>query len=308
MRQPFTSSSNTTNKNRTPTMKTILLLTAIMFTAAARADEQVISTFSWKELAEAGKLTSGTLTGAPDNALEVKNRGPSMMSATVLTIVQPKITTDFYAVTGEVRYDNVDGDGFLEMRSHFGETAAYFSRTLGVSGPMAKLTGTSDWRAFTLPFNAKGASSRPSKLVVNVQLPGKGSVFLRNLKLVQSTSFDGAATPTGGAWSDRTAGIVGGVAGALIGCLGALIEWLAVRGKAQRFVVNAMRVLIGAGVAFALGGLAGVALRQPYGVCYVLLLLGVLVVVIFPFRLRRYQDRYREFELRRMTSMDATAR
>src|SRR5439155_13415594 len=291
MRPLFGSSSNTTNKNRTPTMKTILLLllTAIIFTAAARADEQVISTFSWKELADAGKLTAGTPTGAPDNALEVKNRGPSMMSATVLTIVQPKITTDFYAVTGEVRYDNVDGDGFLEMRSHFGETAAYFSRTLGVSGPMAKLTGTSDWRAFTLPFNAKGASSRPSKLVVNVQLPGKGSVFLRNLKLVQSTSFDGAATQTGAWWSDRTAGIVGGVGGALMGCLGALIEWLAARGKAQRFVVNAVRVLIGAGVAFVLGGLAAVALRQPYGVWYALLLLGVLVAVIFPFRLRRYQ-------------------
>ena len=123
---------------------------------------------------------------------------------------------------------------------------------------MAKLTGTSDWRAFTLPFNATAASSRPSKLVVNVQLPGKGSVFLRNLKLVQSTGFDGAATQTGGRWSDRTVGVVGGVGGALIGCLGALIEWLAARGKAQRFVVNAVRVLIGAGVVFALGGLAAV--------------------------------------------------
>src|SRR4029077_10272476 len=104
MRPPSTSSSNTTNKNRTPTMKTILLLllTATILTAAARADEQVISTFSWKELADAGKLTAGTLTGAPDNALKVENPGPAAMSATVLTIVHPKITTDFYAVTGEV--------------------------------------------------------------------------------------------------------------------------------------------------------------------------------------------------------------
>jgi hypothetical protein len=286
-------------------MKTILLLlTAIIFTATARADDQVISTFSWKELADAGKLTAGTLTGAPDNALKVGNPGPGATSVTVLTIVQPKITTDFYAVSGEVRYDNVEGDGFLEMWSHFGETAAYFSRTLGITGPMAKLTGTSNWRAFTLPFNAKGASSRPSKLVVNVYLPGKGSVFLRNLKLVQST----AATYTGGGWSGRTAGVVGGVGGVLIGCLGALIEWLAVRGKAQRFVVNAVRALIGVGVASALAGLAAIALRQPYGVWYALLLIGVLLVVIFPFRLRRYQDRYREFELRRMASMDATAR
>jgi hypothetical protein len=289
-------------------MKTILfLLTAIIFTAAARADEQVIPSFSWKELADAGKLTAGTLTGEPDNALKIDNRGPGAMSATVLTIVRPKITTDFYAVTGEVRYVDVEGDGFLEMWSHFGETAAYFSRTLGLTGPMAKLTGTSEWRTFTLPFNAKGSSSRPSKLVVNVYLPGKGSVFLGNLRLVQSTSL-AAATHTGGEWSGRTAGIVGGVGGVLIGCLGALIEWLAVRGKAQRFVVNAVRMLIGVGVASALGGLAAVAMRQPYGLWYALLLIGVLLVVIFPFRLRRYQDRYREFELRRMTSMDATAR
>ena len=291
-------------------MKAILLLRSaiIIFTTAARADQQVISTFSWKELADTGQLTAGTLTGAPDNALKVENHGAGAMRATVLTIVQPKITTDFYAFTGEVRYDNVEGDGFLEMWSHFGETAAYFSRTLGITGPIGKLTGSSDWRMFTLPFNAKGASSQPSKLVVNVYLPGKGSVFLRNLKLVQSTSFDSVATQPGAWWSDQTVGIVGGVGGALIGCLGALIEWLAARGKAQRFVVNAVRVLIGVGVASALGGFAAVALRQAHGVWYALLLLGVLVVVIFPFRLRSYQDRYREFELRRMTSMDATVR
>jgi hypothetical protein len=286
----------------------LLLLSAIIFTAAARADEQLISTFSWKELADGGKLTAGSLTGAPDNALEVENHGVGATSATVLTINQPKITTDFYVITGEVRYDNVEADGFLEMWSHFGEMAAYFSRTLGVSGPMAKLTGTSDWRAFNLPFNAKGASSSPTKLVMNVYLPGKGSVFLRNLKLIQITSSGAAPTQTGGAWSGRTAGIVGGVGGVLIGCLGAIVEWLTVRGKAQRFVVNAVRVLIGVGVACALGGFAAVALRQPHGVWYALLLLGVLVVVIFPLRLRSYQDRYRELELRRMTSMDATAR
>jgi hypothetical protein len=70
-----------------------------------------------------------------------------------------------------------------EMWSHFGETA-YF--------PHARC-GRTDGETSALrlarvhaPFNAKGATLRPSKLVVNVQLPGKGSVFLRNLKLVQS--------------------------------------------------------------------------------------------------------------------------
>src|SRR5262245_16399482 len=123
----------------------LLLLTAIIFAAAARADEQVISTFSWKELVDSDQLTAGELTGEPDNALQVQNHGLPDTSATQLTITQPQITTDFYVMTAEVHYDNVEGDGFLEMWSHFGEPAAYFSRTVGVSRPMAKLTGTSDW-------------------------------------------------------------------------------------------------------------------------------------------------------------------
>jgi hypothetical protein len=49
-------------------MKTILLLlTATIFTVTARAEERVISTFSWKELADAGKLTAGVFTGAPNH-------------------------------------------------------------------------------------------------------------------------------------------------------------------------------------------------------------------------------------------------
>lgn len=289
-------------------MKTILLLlAAAMLAITAHANDQALATYSWKELAAAGKLTVGTLVAPPDDALKVENSGAGSLNATVLTIELPKITTDFYALSGEVRCDGVEGDGFLEMWSHFGEGTAYFSRTLGEAGPMAKLTGTSEWRAFTLPFNATGTKSHPAKLVLNVQLPAKGSVVLRNLKLIEGTNFDSLAGQTGAWWSDRTAGIIGGVGGSLLGCLGALIEWLASRGKAQHFVVNAARVLIGVGAASTLGGLTAVALRQPYGVWYALLLFGVLDVVIFPFRLRRYQDRYREIELRRMTSMDAAA-
>ena len=47
------------------------------------------------------------------------------------------------------------------------------------------------------------------------------------------------------------------------------------------------------------------ALRQPYGVWFVPLLLGVLLVAILPSRLKHYQKLYTETEMRRMTAIDA---
>ena len=61
---------------------------------------------------------------------------------------------------------------------------------------MAKLKGTSDWRAFLLPFNAEGAKGKPTKLVINVVLPGKGTVYLRGLVLSEVKKNAGAATST----------------------------------------------------------------------------------------------------------------
>jgi len=63
--------------------------------------------------------------------------------------------------------------------------ASFFSRTLGVSGPMQKLKGDSDWRYFQLPAIVNDGSKRiPLKLTLNVILPEKGVVELRNLRLM----------------------------------------------------------------------------------------------------------------------------
>lgn len=106
-------------------------------------------------------------------------------------IADPDIDTDAYEIVGEVRHSGVTGDGFLEMWSHLpakrGESeiaASFFSRTLALSGPMAKLTGDADWRPFQLPAIVNdGSGRRPLKLTVNVVLPDGGSVEVRRLKL-----------------------------------------------------------------------------------------------------------------------------
>ena len=277
-----------------------LFFTVVLAASPVHAGETLISEFPWKKLADAGQLKAGEVIAEPGGAsvLKVESAGKEPLFATIFTVENPKVTTSFYTLSGEVRYEAVEGDGFLEMWNHFGE-AAFFSRTLGDAGPMAKLKGDSAWRAFALPFHATGTKVPLSKLVFNVQLPGKGVVWLRKLKLTQSNAA------ADGAWmSNRAIGWAGGIGGAVIGCLGSLLEWLAKAGKGRGFVINALRVLTGLGVVTTACGLAALALRQPYAVWFSLQLLGGLCASIFPFRLRRYRQQFREQELRRMASMD----
>jgi hypothetical protein len=106
-------------------------------------------------------------------------------------------------------------------------------------------------------------------------------------------------------WSDRDAGLIGGLGGALVGCLGGLIGWLVSRGKARTFVILLTVLLVCLGGLCALAGLIAVALRQPYAVYFPLLLGGVLLLGIFIPPLPKYRKRYEDVELRRMASADA---
>lgn len=290
-------------------MKTALAALAItLATGAAYAQQKQVAEYSWQTLADAGQIKTGTVVTLPDKtvALKVENAGSQPLKATLLVIEQPKITTAFYSLSGQVRYEGVEGDGYLEMWNHF-DDRAYFSRTLGEGGPMGKLNGTSDWRPFVLPFNSTGEKSHPTKLVINLHLAGKGVVYLRSpLVLAESAGPSGSITTPGAWWSDRAGNRVGGVVGGLIGIIGGLVGWLAGRGKARAFVIGIVWLLIAVGVVATIGGLLALTWRQPYSVWYPMLLIGVLCVVICPFCLRQFTQRYREIELRRMTSMDAS--
>jgi hypothetical protein len=292
-------------------MKLLIIVQLVMALGLPRvveAKEELLQEIAWSKLLSEQRLPAGEIVasaGAPEE-LKIEHAGPGPLTAPLFTLEPPKITTSFYRVEGEVRYEGVEGTiSYLEMWNHFANGGAYFSRTLGDGGPMGKLRGDSGWRPFMLPFNATGASGHPTKLVVNLQLAGKGTVYLRNVKVWQSSEW--LAAPVAGAWwADRKAGLVGGIGGALIGCLGSAMEYLAQRGRARRFVLGTAKTLTALGVIASVAGLVALSVRQPAGVWYVLLLGGVLAAGIFPFRLRRYAAHYRELELRRMSALDAT--
>ncbi len=252
---------------------------------------------------KSGQTTAGTVRSADARSsfatLQIEGTGQPR-SLTILTIEAPRITSSRYAIAGHVRYEGVEGAGYLEMWSHFPGGGQYFSRTLADTGPMMKLQGTSGWRSFTLPFDATGAPSPPSRLVVNVALPGRGVVTLGPLTLA---SQDGA-DETRAWWPDRTGGWIGAVAGSVVGAIGAMIGVLTSLGRARRVVTAAATGLVVVGVGAFLAGIIALSRSQSYAVYYPLLLCGFLSAVIPLGLLPAIRRRYEELELRAMRAQD----
>ena len=217
------------------------------------------------------------------------------------TIPEPAVGGAGYAVVGDVRYEGVVEPAYLEMWSVFPDGGRFFSRTLGAEGPMAAIVGDSDWRPFELPFFLEGATSTPAHLELNLVLPSSGRVWVGSLRLV---ALDDAAS-SGAWWTDRTAGLVGGIGGALVGTLGGMIGSLASRGKARRFVLGTMVGLVGLGVVLLGAGAIALVASQPSAVTGTLLLGGVLLVVITSPMIRVTRRTYAQVELRKMRALDA---
>jgi hypothetical protein len=255
---------------------------------------------SWRELHNTGRLQTGEVIdqdGPHRDVLRVSS--PVGASMTLVELDNPGITTDYYEIRGQARYENVGQTGFLEMWSLFPDGGRYFSRTLASSGPTGSLSGTSPWRDFALPFSLAGASAgtKPQKLVVNVVLPAGGTVYVSPMRLMQPTS--------GRWWSDSTGGLLGGIAGGLFGAIGALVGVLTSLRRGRAVVLTLLGGSVLFGVFSLIGGIVALGARQPYGVWYPLLLLGILLTVIAGSLLPVVRKRFAISELQRMQALDA---
>jgi len=289
--------------------RTMVAAGVLLLLVASVSAEETLRDIYWTKLAEAGELPEG-LTVATDEAtgmeyVAVTNDTGVLKTVTLLTIDAPGIATAKYAVRGKVRCADVTGRGYLEMWSHFADGSRFFTRTLADAGPLGCLEGSCDWRFFSLPFTVTQGDVRPVKLVVNVVLPGKGTVHLSALRLLQyDESEDPMAAPCQW-WTDRQAGLIGGIAGSLAGLIGALIGVLGARGKGREFVLGTLRVLPIIGTVVLAVGVVALAKSQPYAVYYPLLLLGGILVLLPLGLLRGMRRRYQQLELRKMEAQDA---
>lgn len=274
-----------------------------------RVAEEPLRDFHWPKLQQAGRLNNGTIVPAAGqtkfDSLLVENTQSTPAVITVLVIPDPNITKPRYAIRGQVRYEAVEGTGYLEMWNYFPPDGQHFSRTLAGSGPMRSLEGSSDWRPFVLPIFINRSDMRPEKLVVNVALPGKGRVWLGPLRLVEYEQDENPLAAPGQWWTDRQGGFIGGGIGALFGCVGALVGILGGCGKARRLVLGLMKAMFVAGVAALVLAVVALVLSQPYAVYYPPLLSGILLTVLPIALIRSVRKRYEMIELRKMQAMDA---
>ena len=117
-------------------MKTLLVLFSLLLLSSSLQAEELVSAVTFAE-------EPLTITAVPGEPLQL-----------LIELPDPAISSPVYALKGMVRYENVQGDGFLQLDSHFGEAGTFFSKSLAAAGPLGKLSGSSDWRPFVLPFYA----------------------------------------------------------------------------------------------------------------------------------------------------------
>jgi hypothetical protein len=275
-------------------MRTTLLvvLCVSIATVAPAADE--LQVLSWAD-------------GATE--MLVENPGGSPLAKTVLTIEDPGVTGAAWALSGTVRCQGVAGEGYLEMWSHTPQGQAFFSRTIAMEGPMGRLAGDQDTRPFVLVMQGQPGGPAPAKLVLNVVLPGEGSVWLGPVRLAQADTAGelvSLASAGGDAWfTDAQGGWVGAIGGGLLGLLGTLIGLGCFLGRGRRFVLAGLVVIVVIGLACLGAGTAALLATQPYAVYYPFLLLGGLCLSIGLAGYFVARRRYQALELRRMRAMDA---
>jgi len=150
----------------------------------------------------------GGVVGQPTQ-LSVHYALSTPLQLTIRTLgsaITSRVTSRHYAISGKISYEGVSPGSYLEMWSYFapatsgGPEGAYFSRTLGYSGPMARMEGTDDGRDFLLPFDASGTTAQLERIEFNLHLTGSGTVHLWSVKLVQypdapATGASSASTP-----------------------------------------------------------------------------------------------------------------
>ncbi len=234
---------------------------------------------------------------------------PGKQRHLLVVLPEPGIGSSVYAVKGTIRYQNVQGEAYLQLDNDFGERGTYFTKGIAPDGPLGNITGSSDWRSFVLPFYANSGSQAgaetlyPELLTLSLYLPGTGTVWVRDVEVYQYQRGEDPLHAT--QWfNSRTAGWIGGIGGALFGLWGALLGVLSSRGMARNFVLGSANALVFVGSAAFIAGVVAVVTGQPYAVYFPLLLLGAIVAGVFGLLRGNLSARYEQLEIQKMQSMD----
>jgi len=269
--------------------------------------ERTVAEIRWSALKEEGRLLSGDVVPAGADvtfeSLRVANPEGLPRVLPLFTVDRPEIEGFRWVLRGEVRGEGIDGRAYLEMWNFLPGGGRFFSRTLGDSGPMGSLSGTFGFRGFILPFTAE-PGMKPERLAVNVAFPGKGTVFLGPLRLVDLGPGDDFFLPAGSWLTSGQIGLVGGIGGGVLGLLGAAVGILASLGRARAAVLAILRVMLAIGVACLVALVVGWSKGQPFPVLFPFLLVGLIGTAVPAGLIGQIRRRYDDLEFRRMKALD----
>ena len=127
----------------------VLLLCSLL--PCTVSSEELILSVSFSELIANSAVHIND--DADGEALTVKAE-PGKQFHALIELEDPGIRLPVYALKGMVRYEKVEGDAFLQLDSHFDSLGTYFTKGLAPRGPLGKISGSSEWRPFVLPFYA----------------------------------------------------------------------------------------------------------------------------------------------------------
>ena len=202
-----------------------VFLGALLLVGAGGADSggRTVEEISWKTLDQTRQLLGGEIVeaeaGVAREILKVDNPKGKPSWITVFKIEKPQVGPPAFGIEGDVRYEGVEGVGLLEMWGHFGVGEESFSlpgRTSG-GGLTAPLRDKSPWRPFRAALALGNLKAAPGSLEFKVVLPGRGAVFLRDVRLVQYTENAAWLADEGIDWSKFTGVLI--VVGATLGIL-----------------------------------------------------------------------------------------
>lgn len=132
------------------------------------------------------------------------------------------------------------------------------------------------------------------------------SVFVTGLVLASGAVFAGIANAASAGkepwWDDRAGGLVGSAMGIYGALFGTVVGGLGAAGRARGMVMGFMLITGVAGIVIAVLGVAALALGQPYGVWYPLILGGTVFCALSFGLMPSMRRRFAEEEMRRIDS------
>lgn len=195
--------------------------------------------------------------------------------------------------TAQICSDDSKGWGNIQMRWRFlGGNDAW-------CGGMEPRGDRTQWSESD-PFLGSPLRMDLIEIVFGVKVNGKGTLWVRDARVTEESN--GVPGLPGGALM----GVVGGIAGSLLGSWGALFGYLASKGRAKEFVLRGAVASIALGLLLLAAGIALFFAGVPFAYWYPCGLLGLIMAAVFGGNLKSVRRRYAEMELQRMNAKDAS--